>query len=96
MAARRAWVVFIDDSRQLEQDQDINGMWKTNTFEPSRRYLSVFFREAQATEAAKYLANQHPGKDVHVLKQIFGYCSQAKPVEYKEWTEDGTFLPVSK
>lgn len=94
MAARRAWVVFIDDQNKLQQDYDLGNMYMP--LEESKRLLSVFFRESHAVEAAKYLASQYPGKDVHVLKQTLGFSCQPKPVETKEWTDDGHFLPITK
>lgn len=92
MAARRAWVVFVDDGGHLQQDYDLGNMYIP--IEEHRRLLSVFFRETHAIEAAKYLATQYPGKDVHVLKQTIGFSCQPKPVEHKEWTDEGHFIPV--
>lgn len=96
MAARRAWVVFVDDGKHLEGDHDVGGMYKPLSNEISRQYLSVFFREHSAIDAAKYLAQKNPGKDVHILRQSIGFCCQSKPMEQKEWTEDGAFVPVTK
>lgn len=95
MAARRAWVIFIDSTNNFVQSDTVGGMY-TPYRDENKELLSVFFRESQAIEAAKYLATQYPGKDVHVLKQTLGFSCQSKPVEYKEWTEDGHFVPVSK
>lgn len=93
MAARKAWVVFVDNQNYLTQDHDIGNMYMPYG-EEHRRLLSVFFRETHAIEAAKYLATQYPGKDVHVLKQTIGFSCQPKPVEHKEWTDEGHFIPV--
>ena len=93
MAARRSWVVFVDNGDFLHQDRDYNG--KYNIFSQENNDLfSLFFKEVQAIEYAKYIATKYPGRDVHVFKQSFGYTCQPKPVEFKQWTDDGKFIPA--
>ena len=94
MAARKAWVVFIDSPDHLFSDHQIQG--KYNQPEESTDFFSVFFRENQAIEWAKMAAIRYPGKDVHVLKQAYGFSSQPRPPEHKEWDAEGRFVPVEK
>lgn len=94
MAARRAWVVLVDDHRRLYQmDHDyVGGMFIP--LDHDKEVLTVYFRENQAIEAAHHLAQKYPGKDVHVLKQTFGFSSQATTPVHKQWTDEGHFIPV--
>jgi hypothetical protein len=89
--ARRSWVVFIDDNAYLTNDDEFAG--KVN-FRDNKEILSVFFREAQALAYAKVIAERYPGKDVHVYKQFHAYSSLPKPVESKQWTDDGQLIPA--
>lgn len=89
MAARRIWCVLVDDHRQQFQDDTYAGKYNPAHTD----ILGVFFRESQANDYALQIANKYPGKDVHVFKQAFGYSSQPTSPTFKEWTEDGHFLP---
>jgi len=92
MATRRSWVVFVDDSSQLEHDNDFPG--KLNPYNGKKEILSVFIKESIALQYAKYIAERFPGKDVHVYKQTFCFSSQSKPVETKQWNDNGELVPL--
>lgn len=94
MAARKSWVVFVDNQNKLIQDSAYGGMYHFQ--EQDSNHLGVFFRESHAIEAAKYLAAQNPGRDVHVFKQSIGFSSQPGPTQQKEWTDEGQYVPVTK
>lgn len=92
MAARRSWVVYVDDDRQLIDNESYAG--KYNALNGNPDIMSVFFKEALAFSFAKHIAEKYPGKDVHVYKQTFAFTTQAKPVETKQWNDYGELVPL--
>ena len=90
--ARRSWVVFIDNQDYLDNDREFAG--KVNVSRDNSHILSVFFRETHAMNYAKTIAERYPGKDVHVYRAYQAFSAVAKPVEAKQWTDDGQLIPL--
>ena len=91
MAARRSWIVLVDNADQLSQCESYSGRYQPYK---DNFITSIFFREAHAESFAKSIASKYPGKDIHVFKQSHGYTAQPQPVQSKIWTEDGQFIPA--
>lgn len=90
--ARRSWVVFVDDNKFLRNSDEWAG--KVDPSGDNKEVLSVFFRETHALAYAQEIASRYPGKDIHVYKQYSAFSCQPRPVETKQWTEDGQLLPA--
>lgn len=89
--ARELYVVFVEDFDDLYTTDRYSGGYITN--DRTHELLSVYLHKTQADSAAKDLAIRYPGKDVHVLKQTYGFIAPARPVETKIWTADGKYIP---
>lgn len=89
--ARRSWVVFVDDDRDLQGCDEFTGKYSIRTGNTNK--LCVFFRESQATAYAATIATRYPGKEVHIFVQHMAYSSQPRPPEVKMWTKEGELLP---
>lgn len=95
MRARRSWVVFVDHDEHIWCPEDIPGRYVANKhLDP--KILSITFSLEDANHIATQLAEQFPGKDVHVYKQLHGFSSQPKPAESKIWTDRGEYIPAPK
>lgn len=89
--ARKLWAVVIEDLDHFEYTEQYR-----DQYIPSKgreELLSIFFTEKSAKDSARHLAEKYPGKEVHVLKQTYGFAAQATPVEEKIWTEQGNYVP---
>lgn len=89
--ARKLWVVVVEDFDHMIQHDMYRDQYVSSDRDPN--IMSVFLRKTSADQAARDLAMRHPGKDVHVFEQTYGFTAPARPVESKIWTEDGNFIP---
>lgn len=88
--ARQLWVVLVEDFDKMYASDHFRDQYVP--YEKETQILTVFLSKERADQAAAQLAQQHPGKDVHVFAQQHGYVAPPRPVETKVWT-DGKFIP---
>ena len=92
--ARRLWMVLVEDFDYMISGDRYRNQYIPNT-DRSEDLVSVFMNKRDADDAAQQIASKHPGKDVHVFSQDYGFTAAPRPVESKIWTADGKFIPGS-
>jgi len=89
--AKKLWVVLVEDFDYLYPGDRYSNQFFME--EKHTDLITVFTNKSAADNAAQDIASRHPGKDVHVLSQDYGFTCTARPVESKIWTTDGKFIP---